>query len=284
MKTGAQFEPFTHFSVHTRNLRTILIFIVVAVSLYQFFTDYESTEPVNTEPFATLMQSVENVDTSITVTETPKAEANEEEVIPEEITESLEEPTGDFDFYVMALSWSPDYCASTDYQDEQQCSIGKQLDFVLHGLWPQYNSGYPSYCSEESLPGYLIDDFAGLYPSEKLFDHEWEKHGTCTGLSPAGYLLWSEALKKALITPDIFASPAEPFRTDAAELSEAFIVVNPDFSADSFAVYCSGSGRFMKELFVCFEKDGEPRDCSNEILKKASKSCGQEDFLVRNTR
>ncbi|MBT3322392.1 MAG: ribonuclease [Anaerolineae bacterium] len=184
----------------------------------------------------------------------------------------------------MALSWSPDYCASTDYQDEQQCSSGKQLDFVLHGLWPQYNSGYPSYCSTESLPNYLIDDFTGLYPSEKLFDHEWEKHGTCTGLSPEGYLLWSEALKVSLVIPDIFDSPAEPFRTDAAELAEAFIEANAGFSVDSFAVYCSGSGRFLKEIFVCFEKDGEPISCSNEIIKKAEKSCGQEDFLVRNTR
>ncbi|MBT3339105.1 MAG: ribonuclease [Anaerolineae bacterium] len=185
---------------------------------------------------------------------------------------------------MMALSWSPDYCASNGSNDPQQCSIGKKLDFVLHGLWPQYESGYPSYCSTESMDYDLIDEYWGLYPSEKLFDHEWEKHGTCTGLTPEGYLLWSQELKEGLEIPAAFDSPLEPFRTDAEELKEAFIETNPEFSEDSFAVYCSDSGRFLKEIFVCYEKDGDPRACSGELLKKASKSCGQPDFLVRNTR
>ncbi len=266
------------------NLRTILFLIVLAISLYQFLTDNESTEPTNTEAPISLTQPLKDTDIPARATEVEETETSEEEVISEEIAVNLEEATGDFDFYVMALSWSPDYCASTDYQDDQQCSTGRQLDFVLHGLWPQYESGYPSYCSTEELPYDLKDEYAGLYPSEKLFDHEWEKHGTCAGLSPEGYLLWSKYFKESLQTPEIFDSPLEPFRTDAAVLADTFISVNPDFNTDSFAVYCSGSGRFMKELFVCFEKDGEPRDCSNEILKKALTSCGQEDFLVRNTR
>ena len=196
----------------------------------------------------------------------------------------LEEADGDFDYYVMALSWSPDYCESTGYQDEQQCSIGKQLDFVLHGLWPQYENGWPSYCSTEELPYDLKDEFAGLYPSEKLFDHEWEKHGTCTGLSPESYLLWSQAVKEYLVIPPSYDSPLEPFRADAESLKDDFIEFNSEFSEDSFAIYCSGSGRFLKEIFVCYEKDGTPRECSDEVLEKASKSCGREDFLVRNTR
>ena len=266
-----------------RTLRWILIIIVVAISLYQFFNDADPRAPEpSTQPTATntalgipaeVFETAEvQIEPTVLLTETPAQRV------------SLEEATGNFDFYVMALSWSPDYCASTDYQDEQQCSIGKELDFVLHGLWPQYEQGWPSYCSTEELPYDLKDEYASLYPSEKLFDHEWEKHGTCAGLSPEGYLLWSQELKENLEIPAAFDSPTEPFRTDAAELADAFIAINPEFSEDSFAVYCSGSGRFMKELFVCFEKDGEPRSCSDEILKKASKSCGQDDFLVRNTR
>ena len=266
-----------------KTLRTILIVIIIAISLYKFVNDTESmvSEP-STQPITTITALAIPEE----IFETAEAQ-NQPTVLPTETpvqTVYLEEATGDFDFYVMALSWSPDYCASTDYQDEQQCSIGKQLDFVLHGLWPQYEQGWPSYCSTEELPYDLKDDFEGLYPSEKLFNHEWEKHGTCAGLSPEGYLHWSQELKENLVIPDAFDSPAEPFRTDAAELADAFIAVNPEFSEDSFAVYCSGSGRFMKEVFVCFEKDGSPRDCSDEILKKASKSCGQDSFLVRNTR
>jgi|APSaa5957512622_1039677.scaffolds.fasta_scaffold95155_1 ribonuclease T2 len=278
-----------------RKLRWILIIIIVAISLYQYANQDESFETVSPELPATLEAPEEE---SVVVTETEtvematktpllEAESVEPTLIPTENPDqfaNLEEVDGDFDFFVMALSWSPDYCASNDYQDAQQCSIGKQLDFVLHGLWPQYEQGWPDYCSTEELPYDLKDEYTGLYPSDKLFDHEWEKHGTCSGLSPEGYLAWSEALKEGLVIPLSYDSPLEPFRADADSLRAAFVAENPSFSENSFAIYCSGSGRFLKEIFVCYEKDGTPRECSDEILKKAAKSCGQEDFLVRNTR
>ena len=272
-----------------KTLRTILIVIIIAIAIYQSANQDESAEPLS-QGFPVTLEQPEDVTTIDTEeaeieldTETP--DVIEPALTPAETPDQfadLEEADGDFDFFVMALSWSPDYCASNN--DPQQCSIGKKLDFVLHGLWPQYESGYPSYCSNEKMSNDLVDEFWGLYPSEKLFDHEWEKHGTCTGLTPEGYLLWSQELKDGLVIPAAFDSPEEPFRTDADGLEKAFIQDNPEFIEDSFAVYCSGSGRFMKELFVCFEKDGEPRACSDEILRKASKSCGQDNFLVRNTR
>ena len=89
-----------------------------------------------------------------------------------------------FDYFVLALSWSPDYCATDGINDPQECSLGKKLGFVLHGLWPQNNQGYPSSCTNEALPASVKAAFPQLYPNDSLFDHEWEKHGTCTGLSP----------------------------------------------------------------------------------------------------
>ncbi len=269
-----------------KTLRTILIVIVIAISLYQYISDEGNTAPVNTEDFIMLTEPADQNTSPVAPADAPETSAELPETpteIPAEVI-VLEEADGDFDFYVMALSWSPDYCAESGSSDPQQCAPGKKLDFVLHGLWPQYEQGYPSYCSTESMSNDLIDAYRGLYPSEKLFDHEWEKHGTCTGLSPDGYLLWSQTLKEKLTLPPIYDSPLEPFRTDAESLQEAFVKVNPEFSANSFAVYCSGSGRFLSEVFVCYEKDGDPRPCSAEILRKASKSCGQADFLVRNTR
>ena len=193
-------------------------------------------------------------------------------------------PPGDFDFLVMTLSWSPDYCATSGQNDAQQCSIGRRLAFVLHGLWPQYEDGWPQYCSNEELPYGIEEDYAGLFPSDKLFDHEWEKHGTCSGLSPEGYMDLSTLIKASVAIPPAYQSPEEPFRTTAEDLQHAFAQANPDFDPDTVAVRCSSSGRYLKELFVCFEKDGEPRPCSEEILKNAARSCGQDDFLVRNIR
>ena len=192
--------------------------------------------------------------------------------------------TADFDFYVLALSWSPDYCATDGQNDTQQCSLGRKLSFVLHGLWPQYDRGYPSDCSTQKLPANLKAQFPGLYPSDKLYTHEWEKHGTCSGLSPEGYLNLSKQLKESVHIPDAYRSPEQPFRTTAQALEEAFAAANPGLSAASVAPYCSGSGRFLKEIYVCFALDGAPTACSAEIDTRAAKSCGQPDFLVRNIR
>ena len=193
-------------------------------------------------------------------------------------------PPGDFDFLVMSLSWSPDYCATSGQNDAQQCSIGRKLAFVLHGLWPQYEDGWPQYCSNEELPYGIEEDYAGLFPSDKLYDHEWEKHGTCSGLSPEGYFDLSALIKESVVIPPAYQSPEEPFRTTAEDLQEAFTLANPDFDPETVAVRCSSSGRYLKELFVCFEKEGDPRPCSDEILKNAARSCGRDDFLVRNIR
>ena len=270
-----------------KTLRAIFIIIVLVLFAYQTLAEEEKSETAApAAALTTVVQEEVNVEpptSEPTVAEEAETDTEVATTVPEEML-TLEEADGDFDYWVMALSWSPDYCASNDYNDAQQCSIGKQLDFVLHGLWPQYDNGYPSYCSDEELSYDLISEYAGLYPNDNLFDHEWEKHGTCTGLTPEGYLEWSEALKEGLIIPVAFDSPLEPFRSDAQSLQEAFIEVNPTFSENSFGVYCSGSGRFLKEIFVCYEKDGEPTECSRDVLNKASKSCGQADFLVRNTR
>jgi ribonuclease T2 len=126
--------------------------------------------------------------------------------------------------------------------------------------------------------------FPGLYPNEALYDHEWEKHGTCTGLSPIEYLALSKQLKEKVIIPDAFRSPKAPFRVSMDQLKQDFIHINPDFSDAAFEVNCSGSGRYLKELYICYSRQGQPLACSAEVHKNALKSCQKADFLVRNIR
>jgi ribonuclease T2 len=191
---------------------------------------------------------------------------------------------GKFDFYVVSLSWSPDYCAAKGAQDPQQCGQGKQLGFVLHGLWPQYDRGWPADCTNEAFDPAMRQQFPGLYPSAKLYSHEWEKHGTCSGLSQVGYHQLSADLKAAVAIPDRYQKPSQPFRTTVSGLKDDFVAVNPGMSVDSVAPSCSGSGRFLKEVLVCRSRDGAPGTCSAEILKKSQKSCAQSDLLVRSVR
>lgn len=191
---------------------------------------------------------------------------------------------GDFDYFVLSLSWSPDYCASDGQNDAQQCSIGKKLGFVLHGLWPQYQRGYPSDCSSERLPAAVKAQFPGLYPNDSLADHEWIKHGTCSGLTPARYLAYSKQIKESVTIPAEYHSPQAPFRTTSTQLIQKFSQANPGFDPAVFAVDCSSDGRYLTELYVCFSKDGKPMACSPEVQKNAAKSCQNPDFLVRNSR
>ncbi|MFM2431956.1 MAG: hypothetical protein RLZZ511_3169 [Cyanobacteriota bacterium] len=191
---------------------------------------------------------------------------------------------GQFDFYVLALSWSPDYCAAKGAQDPQQCGQGKQLGFVLHGLWPQYNQGWPANCTDEALDPAMRQQFPGLYPSAKLYSHEWEKHGTCSGLSQKAYHQLSADLKTVVVIPDRYVKPQQPFRVSLDEFKSDLVAANPDMSVNSVAPSCSGSGRFLQEVLVCRSKDGSAGTCSAEVLRKSQKSCGQADFLVRSVR
>lgn len=190
---------------------------------------------------------------------------------------------GLFDYYVLALSWSPDYCA-TARRGTQQCDTGKKLGFVLHGLWPQFERGYPQNCATVPLPSGLKDQFPALYPSDTLMEHEWQHHGTCTGLIPESYLALSNQLKNKINIPSNYMQPAQPFRATIDELRAAFTQVNSSLNFDGIGISCNRNGSFLKEVYICFDRLGNPRACSQEILKRTMKSCAQPDFLVQSIR
>jgi ribonuclease T2 len=208
------------------------------------------------------------------------ASAQSQPVLLQKKPQTQKNVAGQFDFYVLAMSWSPDYCAAR--RDPQQC--GKQLGLVLHGLWPQYQRGWPAYCTSELFDRKMMTQFPNLYPSSQLYAHEWEKHGTCSGLTQGQYHQLSQQLKTQLAIPKRYDRPVNPFRTTLDEIKRDFAQANPGMTSSSFAPICSGSGRFFQELRVCYGKDGQPGTCSAEMLKVSQRSCGQPDFLIRSVR
>ena len=248
-----------------------IVLIVIGVILYQLFAKGSEGEGALQPITPTVVTSVPLT----SVAQRPPTTA---------ASSSTNNSTAKFDFYMLTLSWSPDYCATSGNDDPQQCSIGKKLGFVLHGLWPQYNQGYPSDCSNVKLPDSVQAKFPGLYPSTSLYDHEWEKHGTCSGLSPEQYLTLSKRIKDSVVIPNAYRSPEQPIRVTTSQFKKEFITANPTFTEQGLAVNCSGSGRFLQEMYVCFSPDGAPTACSREIHNDAAKSCGNADFLVRNVR
>src|SRR5262245_38022754 len=100
---------------------------------------------------------------------------------------------GVFDYYVLSLSWSPTYCAdSGDRRSDPQCEARRERPyaFVLHGLWPQYERGWPQECRSADgswVPGPVADRMLDIMPSKRLIFYEYRKHGTCSGLSVDAY-------------------------------------------------------------------------------------------------
>jgi ribonuclease T2 len=191
----------------------------------------------------------------------------------------------DFNYYVLVLSWSPDFCATNaKAANTAQCEVGRKYGFVLHGLWPQHEKGYPESCSNERIPN-NIKQKCDIFPTVGLCNHEWEKHGTCSNLGAAGYLDFAAKLKNSVVIPEHFKAPDTTVRTSLEKFKADFVANNTAFSNDSIAPYCSGSGRFLKEVFFCFDKDGKSRACSAEVLNRSAKSCAQKDgFVIRNVR
>ncbi|HAJ26885.1 MAG TPA: ribonuclease [Syntrophus sp. (in: bacteria)] len=192
--------------------------------------------------------------------------------------------SGDFDYYVLALSWSPDFCAGQGGNDSEQCGPGRNPGFVLHGLWPQYQKGFPQNCTSIPFPSSLKREFPGLFPNDRLYAHEWRRHGTCSGLSPREYLAAAQKLKQAAPLPSRYRNLREPVRTTTAALKKEFKALDAGLPDNGVAVFCSGSGRFLKEIFLCYNRQGKPTACSPEIMNKSARSCRQSDFLIRPGR
>ncbi|WP_336485990.1 ribonuclease T2 [Methylobacterium nigriterrae] len=163
---------------------------------------------------------------------------------------------GAFDFYVLSLSWSPTYCeAAGARRDERQCAPGRGLGFVVHGLWPQYERGYPSNCSAvERAPTRQAMDVAGeVYPSEGLARYEWRKHGTCSGLDPTSYFRSAREARAAVTIPDDFKGPGAARRAAPVEIARAFVLANRGLRPDMMSVTCARGQ--LQEVRICFAKD-----------------------------
>lgn len=175
---------------------------------------------------------------------------------------------GDFDYYLLALSWSPAYCQSSR-SNEAQCQPGRNYSFVLHGLWPQFNKGdWPEFCTRQpglSDPAPMLD----IMPSEKLVAHEWAKHGTCSGLDAKSYFALSRRLFNTIQTPPRFRNLDRYITLSPDEVKEAFVNSNPGLKPSSIVVGCSAN--FLSEVRICMDKQGNPIPCVGQRDCRAAK-------------
>lgn len=179
---------------------------------------------------------------------------------------------GEFDFYVLSLSWSPGFCENEgNGRRRPQCEPGAGKGFVVHGLWPQYERGFPSDCDGPTSPSRLALAHAeGLYPDEGLARHEWRKHGRCSGKSPSDYFADVRRATENVRIPAPFERPKERQTFSPLDIQRAFVAANPRLRPGMLAVTCRKGA--LQDVRICFSRDlREFRPCP-EIARGACRA------------
>lgn len=191
------------------------------------------------------------------------------------------EVAGDFDYYVLSLSWSPNWCAMTgDAQNSDQCDTRHDHGWILHGLWPQFHRGYPSYCRTAERPPSrgMTAAMADIMGTSGLAWHQWKKHGTCTGLSAERYYALSREAYGKVVRPVVFRKLDKTVRLPASVVEEAFLKANPDLSRDMLTITCRDS--HIQEARLCLSRSLEPVPCGQDVIK----DCRQKNAIFNPVR
>lgn len=179
----------------------------------------------------------------------------------------------DFDFYVLSLSWSPGWCAANDSDGSTaQCNGRRPYTFIVHGLWPQNERGWPEYCASrepERVPQALAAEMFDIIPSAGLAGHEWRKHGSCSGLGQRVYFQTLRAAYAKVRMPPVVFDGKVPRRLALDQIEALFVRANPGMSRKGIAVACQRGQ--LSEIRICLTKSLGFRDC-DEVDRKACRA------------
>jgi ribonuclease T2 len=191
---------------------------------------------------------------------------------------------GQFDFYVLSLSWSPSFCAAAAERGRgrtanAQCGV-RPYSFVVHGLWPQYERGFPEYCQVPAprLDRSIVASMLDLMPAPHLIFNEWDRHGTCSGQTPRSYFEMVRKARAAVKIPPDYTDVQEPLSVTPRDVEDAFINANPGLSPRAIAIGCAR--KRLTEVRLCLSKDLQFRDCPG-ITKR---SCRRDQLIMPPTR
>lgn len=188
---------------------------------------------------------------------------------------------GDFDYFVMALSWSPNWCAiEGDARNSDQCDARHDHGWILHGLWPQYERGYPDFCQTAERPPSrgMTRAMADIMGSPGLAWHQWKKHGTCSGLSAADYFALSREAYASIKRPPVFRGLDKTVKLPASVVEEAFLKDNPDLTPDGITITCRQG--HIQEARICLSKSLVPVPCGPDVIR----DCRMRDALFEPVR
>lgn len=192
---------------------------------------------------------------------------------------------GNFDFYVLTLSWSPSFCEASAERggnsaaQREQCGE-RPFSFVVHGLWPQYARGFPEFCQNPAprLNRSIVSGMLDLMPSPRLIFHEWDRHGTCSGLSPGAFFETVRRARAAVKIPEAYLDVREPLTVTPDEVGEAFVKANPGMTRAGISVACDT--RRLNEVRICLSRDLKFHDCGSGI----GRACRRDQLVMPPVR
>jgi ribonuclease T2 len=188
---------------------------------------------------------------------------------------------GRFDYYLLALSWSPTYCADAGGRDPAQCGRDRRYAFVVHGLWPQNERGWPASCPSTQPPDVpmpLKRSMLDIMPSPRLVEHEWDEHGVCSGLTQPAYFALTRRIHDKVVIPAPYRALERTLMVTGADVETAFVNANPGLKRDMIAVQCDRTR--LKEVRICTTKAGAYRTCGRDVRDR----CGAERVAMLPVR
>lgn len=190
---------------------------------------------------------------------------------PSASAQSVPQGSG-YDFFVLSLSWSPTYCEIEGADaNRQQCGASAGHGFVVHGLWPQNEDGWPEFCDSSEprrVPDALVRTMLDIMPSAGLIGHQWRKHGSCAGMTQRDYFAVTRAAFEAVTIPPNLESIDTRRDVTPDDVADAFVSANPGLEADGIAVTCDG--RLISEVRICMTTDLAFRSCENVAARSCS--------------
>ena len=183
---------------------------------------------------------------------------------------------GDFDYFLLTLSWAPEFCASNpNGRTSIECAPSQHKGLVVHGLWPQYDNGkWPQDCaSTPPVSSGTVNHIMPIMPSKRLIQREWAKHGTCSGMSVQDYFGAIEKLYNGLEVPPEFKKPTSSAQFNSATIEQKFATAN-NAPKNAFRISCPQNE--FSAVEVCLNKALQYQACPNTV-----KECRSQQIEVR---
>ena len=191
---------------------------------------------------------------------------------------SADNTPGSFDYYLLTLSWAPEFCATHGSSaSSSECDPQRHFGFVVHGLWPENEDGsYPQHCAPaQPVAQATVQQMLPIMPDRGLIQHEWSTHGTCSGLDTQTYFADIQKAFHLVQIPPQYRAPAQMINANPADIEQKFTEAN-HAPRGAFRVSCSNSEFVAVE--ACLTKDLQYRQCGSSL-----RDCRASQVTVRPT-